>query len=40
MSDLAAFNQLTERTVIMIQKNFAVNAFKLCKDNGIIYTIK
>lgn len=40
LSDLAAFNQLNEKIVIIISNTFNIDAKQLCKDNGIVYFIK
>jgi hypothetical protein len=37
LSDLHAFNLLTEKIVLLISVNFNVDAEKICKENGITY---
>jgi hypothetical protein len=39
LSDLAAFNKLDKRILLIISNVFKVNAVDICKENGITYFI-
>jgi len=40
LSNLSAFNQLTNRSVSIITEVFKIDAFELCKKYGITYFVK
>jgi len=39
LSDLAAYNKLDKRIVQIISDVFKVDAFEICKANGITYWV-